>query len=356
MSLISLLDRYIARSILYSTLLVSAILLGLFTFVLFIDELGDVGKGQFDLYALIKYVILSLPRRIYELFPAIALLGVILGLTSLALGSELTAIRAAGVSLLRIIGSVMKIGLVFIIGGVLIGETVVPVSDVWAERGRAEALQAGLHREATGLWLRDGADVVNIGEVLPDLTLLNVNIYHFEPPARLRTHTFADRAHFEDNVWRLTNVNKSTISEDAIRRSRSQDELWQSLVTPDVVRVFAVRPDSLSTLDLYHYIQHLRRNHQDTARYQLAFWNKVLLPAATGVMILLAVPFVFGQMRSGGMGQKVFVGIMIGLVFNGLNRGLGHMGLLYGLPTFLAAVLPVAIFLLLALYLLRRVA
>jgi lipopolysaccharide export system permease protein len=127
-------------------------------------------------------------------------------------------------------------------------------------------------------------------------------------------------------------------------------------VTPDVVRVFAVRPDSLSTLDLYHYIQHLRRNHQDTARYQLAFWNKVLLPVATGVMILLAVPFVFGQMRSGGMGQKVFVGIMIGLVFNALNRGLGYMGLLYGLPTFLAAVLPVAIFLLLALYLLRRVA
>jgi lipopolysaccharide export system permease protein len=107
MSLISLLDRYIAQSILYSTLLVFAILLGLFTFVLFIDELGDVGKGQFDLYALIKYVVLSLPRRIYELFPAIALLGVILGLTSLALGSELTVLRAAGVSLLRIIGSVM---------------------------------------------------------------------------------------------------------------------------------------------------------------------------------------------------------------------------------------------------------
>jgi lipopolysaccharide export system permease protein len=128
------------------------------------------------------------------------------------------------------------------------------------------------------------------------------------------------------------------------------------MVTPDVVRVFAVRPASLSTLDLYQYIQHLRRNHQDTARYQLVFWNKVLLPAATGVMILLAVPFVFGQMRSGGMGQKVFVGIMIGLVFNALNRGFGYMGLLYGLPTFLAAVLPVAIFLLLALYLLRRVA
>jgi lipopolysaccharide export system permease protein len=356
MSLISLLDRYIARSILYSTLLVSAILLGLFIFVIFIDEFGDLGKGQFDLNALIKYVILSLPSRIYELFPSIALLGVVLGLTSLALGSELTVMRAAGVSLLRIIGSVMKIGLVFIIGGVLIGETVVPVSDTWAERGRAEALQVGLHREATGLWLRDGADFVNIGEVLPDLTLLNVNIYRFEPPARLRTHTSADRAHFEDNGWRLANVNKSTISDDAIRRSQSQNEFWQSVLTPDVVGVFTVRPGSLSTLNLYHYIQHLRRNHQDTARYQLVFWNKVLLPAATAVMILLAVPFVFGQMRSGAMGQKVFVGIMIGLAFNVLNRGFGHVGLLYGLPTFLAAVLPVAIFLLLALYLLRRVA
>ena len=356
MSLISLLDRYIGRSILYSTLLVFAILLGLFTFVLLIDELGDVGKGQYDLYALIKYVILSLPRRIYELFPAIALLGATLGLTSLALGSELTAMRAAGISLLRIFGSVAQIGTVFIIGGVLIGETVVPASDTWAERGRAEALQVGLHGETTGLWLRDGADFVNIGEVLPDLTLLNVNIYRFEPPARLRSHTSADQAHFEDNVWHLANVNKSTISEDAIRRSQSDGELWQSVLTPEVVRVFAVRPASLSTLDLYQYILHLRRNHQDTDRYQLAFWNKLLLPVATAVMILLAVPFVFGQIRSGGMGQKVFIGIMIGLVFNMLNRGFGYMGLLYGLPTFLAAVLPVAIFLLLALYLLRRVA
>lgn len=356
MTLISRLDRYIGRAIFISTLLVFAILLALFIFLLFIDELGDVGKGNFGLYALVKYVILSMPTRIYELFPAAALLGAILGLSPLALGSELTAMRAAGVSISRIVGAVMKIGLVFVAFGVVIGETVVPVSDPWAQRGRAEALQIGLHRETTGLWLRDGPDFVNIGEVLPDLTLLNVNIYRFGLASRLRAHTFAGRARFEGGAWRLEDVSESAIHEDAVSRHKSDNDVWRSVVTPDVVQVFAVRPAGLSSWHLYHYIQHLRRNRQDTGRYELALWNKLLLPAATAVMVLLAVPFVFGQVRSGGMGQKVFLGIMVGLVFNMLNRGFGYLGLIYGLPSFMAALLPIALFLLFALYLLRRVA
>lgn len=363
MTLVTRLDRHIGRTVFLSTLLVLAILLALFTFFSFIDTLDDFGKGHFGLYQVIKYVVLSLPGWLYALFPVAALLGAILGLAWLAAGSELTAMRAAGVSLARIVGSVMKIGVLFVLFGVLVGETVVPVSEAWAQRGRAEALEIGLHRERTGLWLRDGEHFVNIGEVLPDQSLLQVNIYRFDEATQLRTHTSAARAHFEnansqskEPAWRLEDVRYSWIDESGIRTRVIDNDLWRSKVTPDVVEVFAVRPEALSSWHLFRYIEHLRRNHQETGRYELAFWNKVLLPAATAVMVLLAVPFVVQQVRSGGMGRRMLLGIMLGLGFIVLNQAFGHLCLLTGLPPIIAALLPVMLFLLLALRLLRRVA
>ncbi|MFQ6022040.1 MAG: LPS export ABC transporter permease LptG [Acidiferrobacterales bacterium] len=363
MNLLTRLDRHIGRTVFLSTLLVFAILLALFAFFSLIDALKDFGKGHFGLYEIVKYVTLSLPGWLYALFPVAALLGAIFGLAWLAVGSELTAMRAAGISLARIVGAVMKIGLVFVLLGILIGETVVPVSETWAQRGRAEALEIGLHRERTGLWLRDGDDFVNIGEVLPDQSLLRVNIYRFDQASQLRRHTSAARAHFvsaeagvSEPAWRLEAVRYSWIDNDSVRTRELGNDLWRSGVTPDVVEVFAVRPEALSTWHLFRYIQHLRRNRQETGRYELAFWNKALLPVATAVMVLLAVPFVFQQVRGGGMGRRIMLGIMLGFAFIVLNQAFGHLALLSGLPPFLAATLPIILFLLLALQLFRRVA
>lgn len=366
--LVSHLDRYIGRTIIQSTLLVLAVLLILFAFFSFTDALDDYGKGRFGLYEILKYVLLTLPGWIYALFPVAALLGSILGLAWLARSSEVTAMRAAGVSLLRITGSVMKSGLVFVTFGVLIGETVVPVSETRAQRGRAEALEIGLHRKETGLWLRDGPNFVNIGEVLPDHSLLNVSIYRFDNGARLRDHISAVRARFlrpdsefGEPAWWLEDVKSSWIYENGVSTRKAERYLWSSVLTPEVVGAFALRPEALSTWHLYRYIQHLRRNHQETGRYELAFWNKVFLPAATAVMVFLAIPFAVGQTRSRGMGGKVLLGIMLGLTFVVFSQALGHLAvghfwLLAWIPPFLAALLPVVSFLALALHLLRRVA
>jgi lipopolysaccharide export system permease protein len=355
-AIISRLDRYIGTRVLYSTLLVLAILLAFFAFVELADELSNYGRGNFGIYAFVLYIALKLPGHIYELFPTAILIGTVLGLSSLALGSELTAMRAAGVSVGRIVGSAMKTGVLFVAAGTLVGETIVPKSDTAAERGHAEALQVALQRDATGVWLRDGKTFVNIGEVLPDLSLLRVNIYTFDSAQHLQNQTYADSAHFKGNAWRLKNVSESHIRSNGVSTRKVAESAWRSVLTPEVVRIFAVRPESLSSLHLYEYIQHLRRNHQQTQRYELALWHKVLLPFATALMILLAVPAVFGQVRGGGTGQKVFFGILLGMGFHLLSQGFGYIGLLYGLSPPAAAILPVALFLFLAIYLLRKVA
>lgn len=354
MALVSRVDRYLGRSVLRSTLVVLTALLALLAFVGLIDEFEDYGKGSFGLGALMGYVVLGIPHRIYEIFPMVVLIGATMGLSSLSLGSELTAMRAAGISIARIVVAAMKTGLVFVVVGVAVGELVVPWSDTAAKRLRSEALGIALHGERSGFWLRDASSFVNVGEVLPDLSLRRLNIYRFDERGRLLGQTFADRAYFAGTDWRLERVVRSTIRDSGVETDRIAEDRWRSKVTPEVMRVFAVQPTSLSAVQLSDYIEHLRRNHQDTRRYELARWIKWLLPATTAVMILLAVPAVFTYSRSGGMGQRLFIGVVLGLAFGVLNRGLGHAAALYGFPPLAAAALPTGMFLGLALYLFRR--
>lgn len=351
-----ILDRYLAVNILTSTLLVLGVLLALFSFIQFVDALGDVGKQNYQLADAIRFVMLSLPRQAFEVFPMAALLGATLGLSALAADAELVVIRAAGVSVLRIVGAAMKVGVVLAVVAVLIGEFLVPETERIAEQGRATALQIRIKQQNDyGLWLRDGSSYVHVGEVLPDLTLLRVDIYQFDENDRLRLQTSAKSGRYDENLWRLSDVRESQVSESRIQSRRFREQTWNSTLTPELLSVFTVRPEALSVLHLYRYISHLEQNRQNTGPYALAFWQKLVSPLATVVMMVLAIPFVFGSQRTGGIGARLFTGILLGLAFFVVSRGFGYFGLLYGIPAVLGALLPTLLFFSLALVMLRRV-
>jgi lipopolysaccharide export system permease protein len=357
--MLTLLDRHVGRHIFLGTLLVLGVLLALFVFFSLIDGLPDYGKGDFGAYELLRYVVLSQPRKLYEILPTAVLIGTTLGLSLLALNSELVAMRAAGISPMRVIGAAMKVGLLFALAAVLWGEYVVPAAESEAQLGRARAMQTGVQQKRSGLWLRDGRDFVNIGEVLPDLSLLRINVYHFGDVVgdvgRLTAQTSARRAQPEgEDRWRLEDVRQSRFGADAVQIRVADSEPWSSGLTREVVAVYAVKPEGLSMQHLHRYIRHLELNNQSTERYRLSFLQKLFLPLAIAVMVLLATPFVFRPVRGGGLSQRVFIGIMLGLAFIVVNRSLGHFSVLYGLPPLIGAVLPLAIFLSLSLYLLRR--
>lgn len=354
----SRIDRYVGRSVLVGTSLVLAVVAVITTLFALIDALPDHGRGNFDAGALVRYVVLSQARKIYEIFPVITLIGTLLGLSALALGSELTAMRAAGISTMRILGAAMKTGVALVVASTLFGEFVVPWADNAAQLGRARALETGLQKKGSGLWLREGQRYVNIGEVLPDLSLLRLSIFEVDETLRLRGQTFARRAVYlpKEQAWQLEGVRDTAVGDDRLSVQRVDNRLWRASLTPEMVNVFSVRPEGLSIMQLTRYVEHLRSNGQDTARYRLAFWQKLLLPLATAMMILLAAPFVFQHFRSGGMSKRLFIGVLLGLTFVVLNRTFGFFGLLYGLSPVLGAGLPILLFFLLALYSLRRVA
>jgi len=353
--ILTLLDRHIGRQILLSTALVLGVLLALFVLIVFVDVLPEYGQGSFGLLELLRYVALSQPRKMYEIFPVAVLIGTLMGLSTLALNSELIAMRAAGVSKLRIVVAALKVGLVFMLVALAVGEYVVPTAENQAQIGRARALATGFQQQSTGIWLRDGNAFVSLGEVLPDLSLLRVNIFDFQPDARLRTHTFAARAVHTDDGWQLRDVRRSRISPEKVEVDETPTETWRAKLTPEVVTVFTVRPEGLSIQQLMNYIGHLKSNSQETGQYVLALWQKMLMPLATAIMVLLATPFVFRPTRGGGLSQRVFVGILLGLAFVVVHRSFGYVGLIYGVPPVLAAAVPLLVFLVLALSLLARV-
>lgn len=354
--MLTLLDRHIGRAMIVGTALVFGVFAALFIFIVLVDALGDYGKGSFGLYELVRYVILSQPRKLYEVFPVTVLIGTLLGLSTLALSSELVAMRAAGMSKARIVGAAMKTGSLLVILAVLAGEYVVPVAETQAQTGRAQALEMGFKRGNTGLWLRDSGAFINIAEVLPDLSLLGVSSYEVGADFVLRRHVYATRAVYDGGRWRLEQARTSAITTERVVTTPRADTPWNVGFTPAVIAVFTTRPEALSIAQLHSYIRHLRSNSQDVGRYELALWQKSFMPLATALMILLAAPFVFRPVRSGGLAQRAFIGVALGLAFVVVNRSFGYLALIYGMPPLLAAAVPLVMFFGLALLLMRRTA
>ena len=378
-----LLDLYLGRTILNQVLLVMSVLAGIFMFVTFVDQISYLGTGRYGLWDAMWFVLLSTPRIIYEVFPMAVLLGAILGLSLLALGSELIVMRSSGISISQITVAALKLGVVLAVFALVIGEFVAPRSETMAQRVRAAALESSIERKGnSGLWIRDKNMYVNIGEVLPDLTLQDVRIFEFDGADQLRLLLSADigRPH-ERSIdvdrlkksatsvrdecdqdagehWHLQQVQQTTIDEQGRVDPDSDPDLracWYTPVTPQMMSIFLVQPEQLSIGQLRHYIGHLAANSQDTRHFELAYWSKLVLPLSMGVMLILAIPFVFGNLRAGGMGRNLFIGIMIGMVFFAANKALGYIVLVYNLPPIAGATLPTVVFLLAAVWLYRQI-
>ncbi|MXZ80733.1 MAG: LPS export ABC transporter permease LptG [Gammaproteobacteria bacterium] len=355
--MMSTLDRYLGRIILQYTLITTLVLLCLYTFVNFLDQMVSIGQGGFHLKEAVVYVVLLIPGTLYELFPMATLLGAITGLSVLAGSSELTAMRSSGASMLQITGAALKVGGVFVVLCLLVGEFVAPHTQSIAQRGRAEALQEDIRQHTrAGLWMRDANTYTTIREILPDLTLTDIKSFEFDNDGFLQIITEAKRGRFVGDSWILAEARITTL-DDNVERSveRLGRATWNTAVTPDILSTFLIKPDQLSFGQLRRYIDHLRENRQNSNRFALALWNKIMLPLAIAAMVALAVPFVFTNLRSGNLGRNLFLGIMLGIAFYVANRGFGYAVLANGIPPVLGASIPVLALLLLVIALMRRI-
>jgi lipopolysaccharide export system permease protein len=353
---VTLLDWYIGGYVLRATGLALFVLVALFVFIYFVDDLDTVGRGDYTLWHAVGYVILIIPRLAFTAFPVATLIGSLLGLGTLSSNSELTVLRASGISPARITFAVLKTGAVLMIAALVIGEWVAPHSERLAEESRSVAIDKRLSlKTGYGLWIRDGESFVNVGQVLPDNRMQDIYIYDFDPSRRLRTATHARAATYSDGKWILDHVKQSEIQSDGVIQRSYQALEWHSSFAPDLVEVVVVKPERLSALGLHKYLNYLRANDLDTAYYEYALWQKLVYPVATGVMLFLAIPLVLGKLRSASIGPRLVVGVLAGISFHILQQVAGQAGVVYGISPLLSATAPTALFLAFGLWMMRRV-
>ena len=342
--------RYLSAEITASTLLVFAALLMLFAFLDLIHELGELGRGNYRLPHIMAYVLLSLPGHVYELFPIAALIGTLFALAQLVANSEYTVMRVSGVSIPRMALTLVEVGLLFSVLTFVIGEFIAPPAELAAQHLRANAITGVIAQEfRSGLWVKDERSFVNVAQVLPNSVLQGVKIYEFDAEHRLRRISLAQRGEYlSNNLWRLRGVVQTDFEGNKMAVSRMVEANWRSVLDPGLLSVLLVVPEQMSAWNLYSYVQHLRENNQQTSRHEIAFWNKLIYPFAVLVMMVLALPFAYYQQRVGGVGAKVFAGIMLGIGFVMLGRLFTYLGLLRDWPPFWSAILPTLLFLSLA--------
>jgi lipopolysaccharide export system permease protein len=369
-------ERYFGRQVYFAFVFILFAFSGLFFFFDLINELNTVGHGNYKLGYAVLRVALQTPSRFYEIIPVAALISAIYVFAQMAANSEYTIFRVSGLSTGQALRSLLKIGIPLVAVTYFIGEVIGPYSDQISERVRLEALGSAVSSNfESGVWVKDtlsaredGEQVtrfVNVGELMPDATISDVRIYEFDSQFRLSNVRIAKRGRYQPpGHWLLTGVTDTHLTDIAPPRTTPADALnpvyrakqielpeysLRSELTPQILSVLLVTPDRMSMFNLFRYIQHLTENRQDTQRYEIALWKKILYPFAVFVMLVLSLPFAYLHTRAGVVGVKVFGGIMLGMSFQLFNTLFSHIGTLNTWPAPITAATPGLIYLVLGL-------
>jgi lipopolysaccharide export system permease protein len=352
-----LLDRYIAKTVLASIALVTLMLTGLQMFILFVNELGDLGRGNYQLSQAFRVVLLEVPEQVYLFFPVACLLGALVGLGNLATHRELLVMQASGVSIKRVTWGVLKASIWVIVFVTVLGEVLVPRFLATSHEIKNQALTGGQAvKTRHGVWLRHENNFILVGDVLADHSLRDIVQFQFDPTDsshHLRFTRKIDRLIKHDGVWEAQGVQETKFGSHETYAKQYETMPWDIPLDLAVLKLRGETPEEMSFSALHHYVASQQASPA-LFPYKLAYWQRLVQPFSTVVMMILAIPFVFGPLRSSTMGAKLLTGATVGFSFHLVNRFFGPFSQVFLWPPELAAILPTLVFALLGVYWMGR--
>ncbi len=337
------LSRYLSSVIISSISLVLILLLGLDLIAALIDEMSDLDETYTFLVAL-RFVLFSVPGNVFDLLPFAALVGCLAGLGTLASNSELVVIRSAGVSTARVVWLVMRPALLIMLIGMAVSEYIAPKTESIAQSERAVALRKGDNVVSTeGLWHREGNQFMHFNVVQPNGVLYGVTILRFNETRQLQSALFAERAIYQSGYWLLEDVSESQLLDERVKQVNYRSQRWETGLSPVLLNILVLDPVDLSIEGLWDYSRYLEGQGLNSGPYQLAFWKKVLQPLSTVTLVLIAISFIFGPLREVTMGFRIFIGVLVGIVFRTAQDMLAPASLVYGFQPVYASLVPILV-------------
>jgi lipopolysaccharide export system permease protein len=350
-----ILGRYILRQITQGALLTLLILVSISLFFTFIGELGDIGRGYYDMLQVSKYVALRIPGKAVEFMPLAVLIGTILSLGGLASNSEIIAMQAAGVSVARLLRTVIFSAMSLAVLTFVVADVVVPTSETTARTIRSSAISntpALIGKK--GLWVKDASQVIHIDVLKPGGRAMGIKIYRLDESGSLFQTLTAETATQVESQWRLEAVQSVQFGQDSVQTEDFDELIYTGKISNKLLDALLIEPRQMSSADLYDYKSFLIKNNLDDSVESLTFWQKVFVPLTVIVMCLLAVPFVLGSQREGNAGQRLITGILLGLAYAVVSKLITQFGVQLNLLPVLNAIAPSVLFFILAIYLLYR--
>lgn len=348
----SIFDRYVGGIILRSVATVLFVVLALDTMNELLGQMSRI-EGNYTFGAALSYVVLQIPGSAVGYLGFAALIGCLIGVGGLSNSSELTVIRAAGVSTLQIVGMVLKPTLVIIVLGMLVSEFIAPNLEQVAQSRRDFLRGNSALQQEHGTWLRDGSDYLHVNAVYPGGELFGVSRFQFVD-RKLTSLSFAESVQFQNGVWNEWVVTETRFLPTTTETQSLSNRVWDTELTPDILDMASLSPEHLSLRGLYSYSRYLGLETRFASNYRLAFWTKIFNPLAIAALVLVGLSFVYGASRSVSIGQRIFVGIMVAVVFQQVQDILGPASIIWGFSPIIAVLTPIVITLAIGTFLLRR--
>jgi lipopolysaccharide export system permease protein len=348
--------RLLHGEIITAVAFVAAGFLALFMFFDLVDELQSVARHAAKGYGLqqaLLYIALKIPEHLYQLLPLSVLIGCIFVMARLAQSSEFTILRTGGLDPLRALGTLLRLGLIFVGLTFVIGDYIAP----WADRQAIQIkaiYQGHLTLGQTGAWLKENQQdrhfAVNVRSFDGIEHLRDVRIHEFNDAGQLLAITTAEQADIENGQWALRQVEQKRIVLESstlalkYRAGKANQAVWPTAISADMVAAALLTPDRMRTWELFKYMRHLSSNKQNSQRYEVEFWRKVFYPLSCLVMLVLALPFAYLHFRSGQIAGHVFVGVLAGISFSLLNNVFNFVGVLQNWEPWLTSAAPSLIY------------
>ena len=354
-------DRYLATTVIRSTLATWLVLLLVVMLLGFVSELR-AGQQDYGAFQGILFVLMTAPRQAVQVFPVAALIGTLLGAGGLAAQLELVAFRSAGISRLRLASSVVLGGILLLLPVLWMAEYVVPQMEHQARAFRVAKQSGRVHLGGSGgMWLREGNRVVNIRTPLMtadidarSVRFSDVVVFELDESMSVNAITHADEARPVGGDWILEQVSAAEFAPASVASRKSEVETWQIELDPNLLEAAITRPRYLSTRALHNYANYLDAHDQDAQSYVTAYWQKIAYPFSVLALVLAGMPFLFGSNRQNTLGVRMFTGTIVGATFLIFSRLMENFADAYAFPAWIGAFSPVLLLTVLSVIALRK--